>query len=531
MNGFVGMGRLIRFILRQERLKLASWIVVLAALPPFTAQTFLDLYPTEESRQALAATIGANPAFSAILGPLQGTSIGAITSWRLLIINGVLVGIMAVLTMIRHTRVEEETGRRELLGATVVGRHASLAAAVAVTAGAAVAAGVLQAAGLIGVGLEVPGSVAFGVATAGMGVFFVSVAAVAAQLSPSSGTARGIGLAVLGALFLLRVVAESSGVDGLAWASPFGWLVELAPFTANSWWVVALWGAGALFLGAVALSLSSSRDVGAGLFAPRRGRARAGASLGGVFGLAWRRHRTSVLGWSVGISVLGAVYGGVADGIGAMVADNPQMAEIFALLGGERGITDTFFIAAVGIIAIISSGYAVRTILHLQSEEALLRSEYVLATTATRTALAGSHLMFALGAPALMLAVAGAVAGAVYGAATGDPSGEALRVLSAALVQVPAVWVVAGAAMALYGAVPRFTSISWGILVACLLLGQLGPILRLPQWAMNLSPFTHTPAFPVESLDVVPLAALTAVGAALALVGIGRFRSRDIPTV
>ena len=31
-------------------------------------------------------------------------------------------------------RVEEETGRRELLGATVVGRHASLAAAVVVTA-------------------------------------------------------------------------------------------------------------------------------------------------------------------------------------------------------------------------------------------------------------------------------------------------------------------------------------------------------------------------------------------------------------
>jgi ABC-2 type transport system permease protein len=531
VNGFVGIDRLIRLILRQERTKLTAWIVVLGVLPVFTAQTFLELYPTEEARQGLAATIGANPAFSAFLGPLQGTSIGAITSWRLLIINGALIGIMAVLTMIRHTRVEEETGRRELLGSTVVGRHASLAAAVAVTTGAALLAGIIQTAGLVGVGLEWGGSAAFGLATVGMGIFFVGVAAVAAQLSPSSGTTRGIGLAVLGALFLIRVGADSTGIDGLSWVTPFGWLVELAPFAGESWWVVGAWVGAFVVLSTVALSLASRRDVGAGILASRAGEARAGRTLSGVFGLAWRQHRAGLLGWTIGVSLIGFVYGAFAEGIGDMIADNPQMAAILALLGGERGITDAFFMAAVGIIAIIVSGYAVRTVLRLQDEETLLRSEYVLSTPATRTGLAGSHLIFAFVGPAVMLAVAGALAGLVYGVAIGDPIGEAARVTAAALVQVPAVWVVAGAAMALYGALPRFTSVAWGVLVACLLLGQLGPILRLPQWAMNASPFTHVPAFPVESLNPVPLVGLAAVAVGLLLVGMNRFRTRDIPAV
>jgi hypothetical protein len=33
-----------------------------------------------------------------------------------------MVGLISLLTVIRHTRVEEETGRRELLGSAVVGR-------------------------------------------------------------------------------------------------------------------------------------------------------------------------------------------------------------------------------------------------------------------------------------------------------------------------------------------------------------------------------------------------------------------------
>ena len=84
-----------------------------------------------------------------------------------------------------------------------------------------------------------------------------------------------------------------------------------------------------------------------------------------------------------------------------------------------------------------------------------------------------------------MLSVAGAVSGATYGAIVGDVAGQARKVVGAALIQVPAVWVVVGVAMALFGLLPRLTSVSWGVLVVSLLLGQLGQILQFPQWSLE----------------------------------------------
>ena len=57
-----------------------------------------------------------------------------------------------------------------------------------------------------------------------------------------------------------------------------------------------------------------------------------------------------------------------------------------------------------------------------------------------------------------MLAAAGAVSGATYGAIVGDVAGEARKVVGAALIQIPAVWVVVGVALALFGLLPRLTS-------------------------------------------------------------------------
>ena len=46
-----------------------------------------------------------------------------------------------ILTVIRHTRADEESGRTELLDSTAVGRYASLTATLLLTFGASVATG------------------------------------------------------------------------------------------------------------------------------------------------------------------------------------------------------------------------------------------------------------------------------------------------------------------------------------------------------------------------------------------------------
>jgi ABC-2 type transport system permease protein len=66
------------------------------------------------------------------------------------------------------------------------------------------------------------------------------------------------------------------------------------------------------------------------------------------------------------------------------------------------------------------------------------------------------------------------------------------------------------------------------VLVACLLLGQLGQILQFPQWSLNLSPFSHIPRLPSADVDVVPLLVLTAIALFLTGIGMRGFQQRDV---
>jgi ABC-2 type transport system permease protein len=530
VSNLAGTGKLIRFIARRERLRLGIWVAVLAVIPIVTADAFTTLYPTPASRAGLAATVASSPALRTLLGPLYAPDIGGLTAWRSGTIGAFGVALMAILTMIRHTREEEETGRRELLGSTVLGRHAPLAAATMVGIGAAFVLGTVLAVGLIAVGLPVAGSVAFGLGWAGVGFAFTGVGAMAAQLTEASSTARGIGVGVAGLVFLLRMGGDSggAGLEWMSWASPIGWFSRLRPFADERWWVLGLWvvvGAGLIL---AAAAIASRRDVGAGAFAARPGPGEASALLGGPFGLAWRLQRGALVGWGIGLGALGAVYGASGDSISDMLEGNPQLLEIFEQLGGEQGLTDAFFSAAVGIIALITSAYAIRAVLRLDVEEESQRAEPVLATATPRVRWVWSHLVFGLLGSALILLVSGALAGTTYGAIIGDVGGQVPRVLGAAMAQIPAVWVLTGATVALYGVAPRRTGLSWGILVACLVLGQLGQILQFPQWSLNLSPFSHIPLVPAEQLELLPMTVLLVIAGALLALGLVGFRHRDL---
>jgi ABC-2 type transport system permease protein len=82
--------------------------------------------------------------------------------------------------------------------------------------------------------------------------------------------------------------------------------------------------------------------------------------------------------------------------------------------------------------------------------------------------------------------------------------------------------------MALYGLAPRYVGLSWGVLVACLILGLLGQILQFPQWSLNLSPFSHIPLFPAEDIEALPMVILLVIGGLLISGGLLGFRRRDI---
>lgn len=531
MRNLAGLGRLVRLILRRDRFILPLWVLVFSLLPTAVASAFSDLYPTPEEVADAATQFGTNPSFNGLLGPIYGETLGSLVAWRNSILF-VILGVVSLLTVIRHTRVEEETGRRELLGSTVVGRHAPLTAALATVAGANFVIGALVATTLPGSDLPVTGSIALGIAIAASGIVFAAVGAVAAQVTETAGGARGIGVGAIAVAFVLRAAGDSAGDDGaiswLSWLSPLGWAQRIRPYASERWWVVAALAALTLVVGAVAYLLSVRRDVGSGLVPARLGPAYASPQLSTPLALAWRLHRGLVVGWSAGLAVLGVVYGSVADGVTDLISDNPDMREMFERLGGAGALIDLYLSGVMSILALIASGYAVQAALRLRVEEEALRAEPILATSVSRLRWLSSHLLFAFVGPTVAVMVAGFAAGLTYGVIAGEVVEQVPRLLGAAAAQLPAVWLLAAVAVALFGILPRLTQLGWVIYGAVLLITLLGAVLGLDQWVLDLSPFVHVPTLPGGELLLAPLAWLVVVGGLFVVGGFSRFSQRDI---
>ena len=529
----VGTGAMVRLALRRDRIMLPVWIASLTAAVVGTASSFSGLYPTLASRQQFASGIGANPALRALYGPgFDLTSVGGLTAWRIGGTGAVLVALMSVLVVVRHTRAEEEAGRLELLGSTVLGQRAALVAGLTVAVGADLVIAVLVGLGLTGLGLPAAGSFALGLSLAATGVLFGTVAAVTAQLTNGPRAANGMAGGVLGLSFLLRAVGDGVGPGGpltwLTWLSPIGWIEHVRPFAGERWWVFGLVVAVAALCAGVAAVLVTRRDLGAGLLPARPGPAHGSAGLAGPFALAWRLHRGALLGWSVGLAAMGSLAGSVADVVGDLVNDNPQMAQVLERLGGQGGLADTYLAATMGIVGLGASGYAVQAMLRLRAEETASRAEPVLATPVGRTRWALSHLLFAGVGTAVLLGAVGLGAGLAHGLRTGEVGTQVPRLVGAALAQLPAAWVLVGVAVALVGLAPRAVVGGWAVLAACVLVGQLGPVLRFDQWVMDLSPFTHLPRLPGGTVTIAPMVWLVAVAAVLVVAGLAGLCRRDI---
>ena len=523
-----GTGTLIRLNLRRERLPLLVWVLGIGAVAASTFSTIAALYPQESERAALVLSISANPAFLAITGPITGTSIGAVSAWRVGAVGTSLIGLMAIFTVIRRTRGDEEAGRTELLASAVVGRAAPLVAAVAVAVGASLTIGVLAAAAGIGSGQPVVGSLAFGGAMAGCGLVFAGVAAIAAQLAESARTAVGIAAAALAVGYGLRAVGDvSDSLHWLTWLSPQGWANHVEPYSADNLWVLGLFVLATIGALIVAGLLLERRDLGLALLPARLGPAH-NHRLGSATALAVRLHRGSFIGWLIGLAAFGAVTGGVASTSSDLLTGNPQLEEVMAKIGGAGAITD-MLLSTMGVLAgLIVGGYSISAALRMSSEETAGRLGPVLATAVGRAGWMVGHLLFVVIGPLVLLATAGLVAGVINGALTGDMASGTASAFGAMVVQTPATLVLGGLAVLLFGWLPRLTSLAWAALVVALLLGQLGELLQLPTWLMDVSPYSHIPLVPTQDVRWAPLLVLTAVAAALIGVGIVGFRRRDV---
>ncbi|CAN5419151.1 hypothetical protein BH10ACT9_BH10ACT9_45490 [soil metagenome] len=261
-SNFAGTPGLLRLYLRRDRIVAPLWILLLSVpLSTVYVGSVEAVYPADSDRAAFAASIMASPAQRALYGNVYNDTLGAVGIWKAGIFH-LLIAVAVIMTVIRHTRADEESGRTELLESTAVGRFAGLTAALVLAFGAAVLTGVLGFAGLLTLDIPAAGSLAFCLALTGSGLVFGAVAAVAAQLSPGARFARGAAFAVLAGAFTLRAVGDA-GAPWLSWLSPLGWSLQVRPFAGDHWWVLALHATATVILTLVAFLLLNRRDVGA----------------------------------------------------------------------------------------------------------------------------------------------------------------------------------------------------------------------------------------------------------------------------
>lgn len=516
---------MLRLYLRRDRVSLPLWVLLLS-LPLATVYvgSIEKVYPTQAARAGFAATIMASPAQRALYGQVYNDSLGAVGIWKAGMFH-VLIAVAVILTVIRHTRADEESGRTELVDSTGVGRYASLTAALILSFGASVATGAIGAVGLLTTTVPPGGSLAFGAALAGSGVVFTAVAAVTAQLSASARFARGAAFAVLGAAFTLRAVGDA-GSGALSWLSPLGWSLQVRPYAGDRWWVLLLHLVTVCVLTAVAYRLLAGRDVGAGLVAERAGPATAAPALRNAFGLAWRLNRGALLLWTVGLCLYGLVMGSVAHGIGDEVGSGVAR-DIVARMGGTTVLEEAFVAVAFNMMGMVASAFAISLTLRPHQEESGLRAETTLAGAVSRNRWLASHLVTALLGSAVAMLLAGITGGLVYGVAAGDVGGKLATVVGTAAVQLPAVWLASAVTVGLFGLAPRFTPVAWGVLIGFIALYLIGSLAGFPQWVLDLEPFAHVPRVG-SGFTAVPMLWLLVIDAALITLGAMAFRRRDL---
>ena len=527
-----GAGELARLAIRRDRILLPAWLYALTAIAASGGFGLKLVFKTAASRASLAAGVYHDAALSFLYGQLHGSTLGAIAAWRYLMYAALAAGLMSIFLVVRHTRADEETGRLELVGSTVVGRHAALAVAIGVASAANLILVVLTSAVLALAGLPAGGAMAFGLAEASCGLVFAALAAIAAQVSGTARGARGMLVATLAGCFLLRGIGDSGGSHGLSWLTwltPIGWAELVRPFAAERWWVLVLpLAAMAAGIG-VAFGLAARRDQGSGLLQPRPGPATAGASLNGPAGLAWRLQRASIAAWVAGFLAGGLAIGVVADGIRQLIGSSSGVHQALTKIGGQSALTDAYLAACISLTALVAAAFAVSAVVRLRSEEADGLAEPVLAAPVSRLRWAGSHLLVVVIATAAMLVCGGLGMGLGFGIASSDAGTQVPRLVGAALAQLPAALAVAAVAVAVIGLLPRWSGpAGWTALAICGFIGVFGPALNLSQGVLDISPFTHAPKLPGGALSAPPLLWLTAFALVMTAVGLAGLRRRDI---
>lgn len=538
-----GTGRLLRLAIRRDRVKIPVTIAAFAVLVPSMVAGVTEIFSDDAERKEGMLFLAANPVMR-LFGLPTGDSIGDLIMLRGFMSMAAVAALVSIFLVIRHTRQNEELGRSELVGSLPVGRWATLVAALIWSAVVSSLIGTAVTLGLLTSNeFSTAGSFAMGAAVASVGLAFTGIAAIFAQLTHSSRGANSLSSLVLIVAFLLAGLASVLGeIDEtgfaveplwLIWLSPIGWAQLVQPFAGEYWgyFMVPL-----LFLVVcvvAALQFQSHRDIGRSIFSTRLSRGAAPRYLPSVAGLSWRLDRVAFASWLVGISALAAVYGFVAGDVEELLGAAEGFAEIFVAATGSTKILNAYFGAVMGLTAVFVVVFGAQLVVRMRQNE-LGPLESMLATTVGRVHYFVTQLMLILLAVTLLSVVIGSIVAVTANASLDSPAGDLMKeIYVGALVQLPAIAVTLSVLTLVYALMPRAASaLIWLMIFVTVLLGPFfSGLFNFPDWASNVSPFSHVPSVPpIDDIVVLPLVVMGGLALLFFSLATWFFSRRDLLT-
>lgn len=517
---WTGVGSLIRLALRRDRVRLSVWIAILTLMMVYAPNAIKLAYPEEPQRQARVNLLK-TPAGIILGGPSFGvreTDLGVMMANELMLTLIVATSILSILTVIRHTRAEEESGAAELVLSSVVGRYARTYAALIIVGGVNAIVAVTMTLAMASTGFAVVDTAAMCLGITGVAMVFGAVAAVTAQLWRQARSATGAAMGALALAALIRGIGDVIDNSGsaLSWFSPIAWAQQMRAFVDLRWWPFALLVAVAVGLMALAAVLESRRQYDDGTI-PSSGERPNAHPIHNVMGLHLTLQRGQTIGWSVGLFLAGLAFGSMTKSLLDAAKDNPLLARVLAAQGND-GVYTTM----TQFLAVAATAYVVGAVMRVFSDEESGLGEPVLAGAVSRWWWLGTAVASALVGSVVLMFCAGLGNGLGAGITLGEPHTVA-RLTLAGLAYVPAMAVMAG--IAALAVALRRTWIGWFAVTFVVVSLYLGALLRLPRWLIDLSPVGRTTvpsSVPVTALVVMVLAA-----AALALLAGWIYRRRD----
>ncbi len=525
-----GTGSILKLIFRQDRFKISVWLLCLILITISVAYAYPEVYKTEEDIMGFILTMQ-NPAMEAMLGPVYDANnppVAAVFAHEMLLFTVIAAAIMNILLIGRSTRTDEEDGRLELLLSLPVGRLSHITAVMleALILNALLA--ILTGAGLSAVqtnGITPESSFLYGSILGSAGFLFAAITALFAQLAKTSRGATGLSFTVLIISYIIRAIGDVSS-EALSLISPLGWTVRTGVFIDNKWWPVILPLAIGIIITAVVFYLNQIRDLGGGFIPEMKGKTRASALLKTPLGFVFRMQRTNIIAWAIGMFLLSAAFGAILGDLEEYYADL-DILQAFLAANPDYTLTEQFVAMLFVILSIISAIPVVMVVLKLKGEENKNRTEHIYSRAVSRTGMLASYMIMAIIVSIIMQTLT-AVGLWATSYSILDQTLSLGKTLNAALVFLPAIWVLIALGIFLMGLFPKATSGIWLYFAFCFIVIYLGELLKFPDWLMNLSSFTHVPQLFVEEGDILSLTILTLLAILITIIGFIGYRKRDI---